>query len=299
MSSRGGAWALLLPFSCVLIQGVHTVVSKMSAGVISPETISFYRWVVAIAVLAPFLTGGFRQEWPVVRRHLGRIFILAVLGMVSYQALVYVAAKTTTATNIAIIGALIPMVSVILSALLLRYRPTLLVIIGCVISLAGALVLVQKGNPASVFDHAPEIADIYLLIGVLLYALYGVLLRRWNLPISVPALLFAQALMALVITAPGPVIGTATPLDAYNGTLVLLAGILGSAVAPFLWMKSVQTVGPVASGIFVNFAPLVTAGIAVTFLGETVEPYHWAGGALIVGGVLLAQIQNFRADAKS
>jgi len=291
---RSARWALLLPLACVVMQGAHTVVSKMSAGVISPEAISFYRWAVAMLVLTPMLAGGFVREWPQIRAHFWRIAVLAFLGMVAYQALVYVAAKSATATNMAIIGALVPLVSVGWSALLLAYRPGAIVLVGCALSLFGVIVLVQKGDPVAVFSHAPDPSDIYVLIGVACYSLYGVLLRLWKLPISVRPLFFAQALLALLITAPGPLIGTATPLDWANGPLVLFAGLIGSAAIPFLWMKSVQTVGPVTSGIFTNLTPLVTAGIAVALIGETVETYHAAGAALIIGGVVLAQLETFR-----
>lgn len=296
MSRRSPGWALLLPLTFVIIQGGNIVVSKLAATVISPETISFYRWLVAAVVIAPFLTGGFIEEWPVVRKQLWKIFTLSMLGMVVCQALVYVAAHGTTATQLAIVNALIPMISVIFSAMLLRYRPGWLVLLGCAISLVGAVELVQKGNPAAVFSHVPDTADLYLLIAVSMYALYGVLLRRWNIPLSTPTLFFAQVLVAVISTAPAPMIGTWTPLTPYNAGLVAIAGVLGSAVAPFLWMKSMQTVGPVASAIFINFVPLIGTTIAVTFLGERVETYHLLGGGLIIGGVVLAQVEGIRAS---
>ena len=291
---RDMRWALLLPLTCVVLQGGHTIISKMSASVISPEAISFYRWVVALVVLTPLLVGGFVQEWPLVMKQLGRLAVLSFLGMVAYQALVYVAAQTTTSTNIAIIGALAPLVSVGWTALLLRYRPGPLVLIGCALSLVGVLVLVHQGDPLALFSRHPHLSDIYVLVGVALYALYGVLLRRWKLPISARPLFFAQALLALLITAPGPLVGTATPITWANGPIVLMAGLLGSVTIPFLWMKSVQTVGPVTSGLFTNLTPLITAAIAVSFLGETIETYHAVGGVLIIGGVLLAQIETLR-----
>jgi len=295
----GGRWTLLIPLACVMLQGAHTVVSKMSASVISPEAIASYRWVVAVLVLTPMLAGGFVREWPQIHARLGRIAVLAVLGMVVYQGLVYVAAKSTTATNMAIIGALVPLVSIGWAALLLGYRPGAIVLLGCALSLFGVIVLVQKGDPVAVFSRAPDCSDIYVLIGVVSYSLYGVLLRLWKLPIAARPLFFAQALLALLITAPGPMIGTATALDWVNGPLVLFAGLVGSAAIPFLWMKSVQVVGPVTSGIFTNLSPPVTAALAVALIGETVEPYHAAGGALIIGGVVMAQLESFRESAAS
>jgi drug/metabolite transporter (DMT)-like permease len=288
---------LLLPLATVVIQGLHTIVSKMSAGVVAPEAISFYRWVVAIVILTPLLLKGFLREWPVLRPHFGRLVVLSFLGMVSYQGLVYVAAKTTTATNISIIGSTVPLLSVGWAALLLRFRPGPLVLTGCVLSLVGVLTLIERGHPLAVLSQRVEIGDICVLVGGLLYALYGVLLRLWQLPVSARSLFYAQALLAVIITAPGPLIGTASPITWANGPIILVAGIAGSVMAPFLWMLSVQRVGPVASAIFLNFTPVVTALVAVAFLGETFETYDGLGAALIIGGVFLAQWEALRKAA--
>lgn len=292
-------WALLLPLICVILQGGHTVVSKMSASVISPEAISHYRWVVAVVVIAPFLTRSLIHEWPSIRRYFWHIALLSLLGMVAYQGLVYLAAKTTSATNIAIIGALAPLVSVGWAIILLGYRPGRLVLLGCALSLVGVVELVQKGHPMEVFSHTPDVSDLYVLAGVALYSLYGVLIRKWKLPIPPNPFFFAHALFALAITAPGPLIGTATPLNATNGMLVLIAGLIGSATIPFLWMKSVQSVGPVASSVFTNLTPLITAAIAVTLIGEQLALYHAVGAALIIGGVALAQAETLRESVSN
>lgn len=45
----------LAPLLTVLIWSGNTVVTKASAGVISPGSISFYRWLLAFIVLLPFV----------------------------------------------------------------------------------------------------------------------------------------------------------------------------------------------------------------------------------------------------
>ena len=68
----------------------------------------------------------------------------------------------------------------------------------------------------------------------------------------------------------------------------------GSAAAPFLGMKAMQTVGPLTSGLFTNLSPLITAAIAVAYLGESLERFHVIGAALIIGSVMLAQTEMLR-----
>lgn len=48
----------LFPLGAVLIWAVNSIVSKLSVGVITPEAISFYRWMLALLVLTPFVLPG-------------------------------------------------------------------------------------------------------------------------------------------------------------------------------------------------------------------------------------------------
>jgi drug/metabolite transporter (DMT)-like permease len=35
--------------------------------------------------------------------------------------------------------------------------------------------------------------------------------------------------------------------------------------------------------------PVFAAGLAIAFLGERLEPYHWLGAGLVLAGILLAR----------
>ena len=52
-----------------------------------------------------------------IRPWLGKLLVLAALGMVLYQCLAYYAAHTTSATNMGVIGSLIPLLTLLQSAL--------------------------------------------------------------------------------------------------------------------------------------------------------------------------------------
>lgn len=48
--------------------------------------------------------------------------------------------------------------------------------------------------------------------------------------------------------------------------------------------------GASTASIFMNLAPIFTAIIAVIFLHETLHSYHFIGGGVTLGGVILAKI---------
>jgi drug/metabolite transporter (DMT)-like permease len=66
--------------------------------------------------------------------------------------------------------------------------------------------------------------------------------------------------------------------------VVLVPGVL----ATLWWNRGVHEIGASRATIFTYLVPLFAAGLAMGFLGERLEPYHFAGGVLIVLGLILA-----------
>ncbi|MCG2922002.1 DMT family transporter, partial [Escherichia coli] len=74
-----------------------------------------------------------------VRRHLGQLAVLSAFGMVLYQGLSYTAAHYTTATNMGIVNAFIPVFTIFVSMLILKDIPNRFAIVGSIISFLGLL----------------------------------------------------------------------------------------------------------------------------------------------------------------
>jgi drug/metabolite transporter (DMT)-like permease len=60
-------------------------------------------------------------------------------------------------------------------------------------------------------------------------------------------------------------------------------------LAPLLWMKAISILGPSRTTLFFNLVPILTALVAALALGEQLASYHFIGGALTLGGVILAE----------
>ncbi|MBP7663587.1 MAG: EamA family transporter, partial [Shewanella sp.] len=105
----------LFPLLAVLIWAGNSIVNKLSFGIIDPEAIAFYRWFFAMLLLTPFVASRVWQKRQVILPLLPKFATLALLGMVLNQSLAYFAAATTTATNMALITSLVPMISLFLA----------------------------------------------------------------------------------------------------------------------------------------------------------------------------------------
>lgn len=257
-----------------------------------------YRWALAGLLLTPFaLPAAWRQRralWP----YLPKFAVLGGLGMALYQGLAYVAASSTTATNMGIITAMIPLLTIAVGAVVLRERPSLMALLGGLLSLAGLALLIGEGDPARLLSVGANHGDVLMGVAALAYALYGVLLRRWGLPAGPWVSLYVQVAFGVLFQLPTFLMAPASPLNAENLPLVLYAGLFPSLFAPFLWMQGVRHLGPARASVFLNLMPVATVAIAALFLDEKPHLFHIVGGAMALAGVMLAQMRAPFAGAR-
>ncbi|WP_421210087.1 DMT family transporter [Aeromonas enteropelogenes] len=280
---------ILFPLLAILIWAANTVVSKAAAGVVDPAAISFYRWVIAALALSPFCLPALWRRRSEIRPWFGKLLVLSLLGMVLYQCLAYYAAHSTSATNMGVIGSLLPLLTLLQGALFFGQRPGKQALLGMSLSLFGVLWLLGQGEPQTLLHTGINPGDGMMLLGAASYALYGLLIRRWQLPFGPWLNLYLQILLAVLLLIPVALSAESLAVPREGWGMVLFAGIASSLFAAYCWMRGLATLGPERTSVFMNLMPLCTALIAVITLGEPIHGYHLLGGSLILGGVMLAQ----------
>jgi len=277
------------PLLAILIWAGNTVINKMAVGAIFPAEIGFYRWLLAGLLFTPFLLPKVWANRAAIRPHLGKVFVLGLLGMAVYQSLAYFAAALTSATNMGIILSLMPLMSLAMAIVALGQRLTAGALFGAVLSLGGVLVVVSAGQLGSLLAHGLNRGDAMMLLATLAYAVYSTLLKKWQLRLPALQLLYLQVLVAIIVLLPLFVLSPKVGLGLGNIGLVLYACLLASMVAPLAWMQAVSRLGPSRTTLFFNLLPLITALIAAAVLHEQLALYHLVGGLLTLGGVIMAE----------
>ncbi|MCA1770268.1 MAG: DMT family transporter [Halomonas sp.] len=279
----------LPPLGAVLIWSGNMTINQLTVGAIAPSSIAFLRWLLALVVLTPFLAPAAWKHRATIRREWPKLAVLGLLGMGLWQGLAYVAAETTSATNMGILAAMVPLLTVLLSALILREPPSLGGLAGGLLALVGVAILLGRGNPLSLLELTVAKGDALMLVAATCYALYGVMLKRW--PIGLPpwVLLYAQVIFAVLFLLPPYLMGPMTPVNESNIGLILYAGIPASIITTFFWMMAIRQIGASQASIFINLMPLFSALIAMVALSERIALFHLLGGVLILSGVIMAQ----------
>lgn len=288
---RNPTWAFALPVLAVMIWSLNIVVTRYAADLISPASISFYRWLIAFLILTPFMLSKVWQQRQLVRQHWLQLAVLSAFGMVLYQGLAYTAAHYTTATNMGLINAFIPIFTILVSFFILKDIPNYFAIIGGILSFCGLMYVMAQGDLTALWQNGAHWGDLLMVIAVFFYAFYGVFLKKWQLQIPLLISLYIQIGFALIYHLPFIAWLGLDSLNTANLSSVLYAGIFPSLIAPLVWMLAVQQIGPNRTSIFMNLMPVFTAIIASIWLAESWTIYHSMGGAIILLGILLAQYQ--------
>ena len=282
------------PLLAVLIWTGNTLVTKAAAGVIAPSAITFYRWLLAGLVLTPFVLPSLIRQRAAVLTQLPRLALLGCLGMGLYQGLAYQAAQTTSAINMGVIVATMPLMSALLSSRFAGESLSVERLCGAGLSLAGLVILSTRGQPLGLLQGAVHAGDGLMLVAVGSNALYGVLIKRWAMPLSTWLQLYVQIACGLLLILPFWWLAPPSPVTAASMPLILYAGTLASIGAPFCWMSGIKHLGPARASLFMNLLPVFVALAAAVLLHERLHGYHALGGLLALSGVWLGMANRWR-----
>lgn len=292
-------WALSLPVIAVLIWSLNIAITRYVAEYISPVSISFYRWIIAFLILTPFILPKVIKQRTLVRQNIVKLAVLSAFGMVLYQGLAYTAAHYTTATNMGIINAFIPIFTIFVSLMILKEFPTRFAVVGSILSFIGLIYVIGQGRLDTLMHLGGHWGDMIMIVAVFFYAFYGVFLKKWQLELPLMISLYIQIGFAVLYHLPFVAVLGLDAIDLDNGLSVLYAGMFPSIIAPLVWMLAVQHLGPNRTSIFMNLMPIFTAIIAYVWLKEAWTIYHSLGGIVILIGIALAQKKTSFIKAKS
>ena len=275
-----------------LLWSSNFIIGRAIRDDVSPSSLNFLRWAMALVILVPFTLRDLRTHRAALVRNWKLIALLGVSGIAAFQTLTYFALTLTTALNTILLLSLAPLVIVVLSWIALGERVTRTQAVGLVASLAGAVILILHGDVATLADLRFNAGDLWMLLAVLIWAVYSVLLRRR--PADVPPLALHTTSVAAGTLAMLPSFGwqamhgSGFPLTLKAWLGIAFVAVFSSALAHGLWVRGVATIGANRASVFIHLMPLFGGALAIAFLGEQLAAYHAVGAAIVLGGVVLA-----------
>ncbi len=288
MSSK----AYLVLVIATLCWGGNAVAGKMAVGHVSPMVLTFLRWTLAVAAITAISVPQLLRDWPLVRNRLPYFFALGAVGYTCFNAALYTALKYTSAINVAVIQAGIPMVIFAFNFILFRTRILAGQIVGFLLTMAGVGLLASHGDLLSLLKLEMNVGDAIMLLAVLSYAIYTVMLR-WKPPINWRSLMAIPAMAAMLSSVPlmwwEVAQETAVWPDLKGWVIAAYTALFASLIAQIFFILGVERIGPNRAGLFINLIPVFGTFLSVLILGETLHPYQIIALLLTLGGIAVAE----------
>ncbi|TKT75347.1 DMT family transporter [Aquamicrobium sp. LC103] len=284
------AYVLLL--LTMLFWGGNAIAGKLAVGHISPMMLTTVRWAMAALIMIAIGTAQLRRDWPVVRHRLVFLFVLGAAGFTLFNAALYSALNYTTAINVSIEQAAMPMLIFLANFVLFRMGITWAQIVGFVLSLAGIAIVASHGELSRLAELDVNFGDALMMIAIVLYGGYTVALRykpaiHWKslmLVMSIAAFLSSLPFLAWEVSA-----GSAILPDTRGWAIAAFTAIFPSVVSQVFYIRGVELIGANRAGLFINLVPIFGTMLSILILGEDFHLYHAIAIVLVLGGIWLAE----------
>lgn len=270
-------------------------VGRAISGEVPPLGLSFWRWVMAFAILLPFAYRPMKQQWSAMRQNLGLIVLLSALGVAIFNSFVYLGLQTTTATNGVLMQSISPILIILLSTLFFGDKATGQQWTGVLVSLLGAAVILVRGDVSVLLTLDFNVGDLWILGALISWSIYTVLLRKLPQPLKGLAFLGYSMMFGVLLILPFYLLetfrGQPMPLSATAVFGVSYVSVFASLLAFLFWNNATGRLGANRTGQFIHLIPAFGLTIATLVLGEQLQGYHFLGILLVAVGLLLANLK--------
>jgi drug/metabolite transporter (DMT)-like permease len=288
-------WAFVLLLVTPAFWSANYLVARLAPGEIAPHMLALCRWALAASVLGIFAFPELKAKRHLILRNAWHYLVLGGLGMWVCGAWVYIGARSTSATNIALIYSLSPAFIVLCASIWLHEKLRGIQWLGIALAMTGLVHVVIKGQWGNLLAVRFVAGDLWILACAFAWAGYALLMKKWPTDFSPLARLVLTALGGCIVLLPFTIIEAAsgmpltqTQWNWKSFALIALAGLVPGAFAYWAYSTAQKSLGAARTAMALYMGPLYGALLGWAVLGESVYGYHAVGAALILPGLYLA-----------
>lgn len=271
------------------IVGSLVVVAKVLVDVFPVFLVSGLRFAVAAAITVPAVlrTGGFSS---LTARDWGILSVQSFVGVFLFSVFMLYGLRFTTAAESGIVTSTIPAVTVLVSYLLLREKPTRFTAAGIALAVLGvAAINLVEISPAAGRGPNPMLGNLLIfgsVVGEAVFVVVGKILSERIGPLMISAVMslfgFLLFLPLALYEANGFEFHRVT---AVQWALVLYYGTVATVGSFLLWYKGISRVPASTAGVFPGVIPVSALLLSYLVLREPFLWSHLFGGASVMAGI--------------
>ena len=282
--------------TAALMWAGNAIVGKILVQSSSPVLLNTIRWGVTALILLPFAWRVFGSTSPLWQSS-KRFALLSLLGVGSYNVLLYLALKSSTPINVTLIGASMPIWAIVIGAMFYKEQPNIKQIIGAVISLIGVTVVIVRGELERLIEIEFVAGDLLMVLATILWGAYSWMLshpkesteRTWPWSYFLLAQVGFGFCWSLGFAVTEWQLEYSYFTWSWSTVFMIIYVIIGpSLIAYRCWGLGVSGAGATVATFFTNLIPLFTAILSTLLLQKPPELFQGVAFALILAGIYLS-----------
>lgn len=267
------------------------IAAKLGIYALSPAILTFLRMGIAAVLLLVFLRIRQPVAWRLARSEIRAVLGTAIVGMIGYHMFFFTAMAYTTASKASMINGINPLLTALLAAAFAGEVLTPKKMAMLLLALAGVVYIVAEGDPAALLTLSFNAGDLLMLCGAILWSVYSLLVKK-AIPSMGPLKLTAWTCAAAALLMTPWALRDFAVTDALHAGSGPYLAVLYMAVFPTvlgytIQQMSIGRIGPSRTALFINLVPVISTILAVLFLKESLQAYHFIGAAMILTAVFV------------
>ena len=270
-------WGFNVPFVKIIVEHVP------------PVTATAFR--ILIAAVTVFLILGITRRVRLPRKsEWGYMIAGSLTSIVSHHFFLSVGLTQTSAMNAGLILGMGPLLTVLLSMLFFKKRPTLITALGFILGSTGVSLTVLFGSGKL---QGINLGDFEIFLSIFIQSFGFIIINKASktmdsVLLTAYMLLIASIFLFVVSLRMEPT-GLTTFFDGFSDIWVVffLSAVLSTGLGQMIYNYAIGQVGAATASIFLNLNTLFSVIGAALFLQETIKLAHFIGFILIVTGVIM------------
>ena len=281
-----------------LFWAFNTIFGQLAVGEISPLQIVPLRWIFVSSVMWFLFGNNVKNNWKIIKPEINKIIFMALMGFTGFNVLFYTASHYTTAINLGIIQAAVP-VYVLLGAYFIYKTPiNALQGAGVLMSIIGVIVITTKGDIELLLSLQLNKGDLIMLLACLMYSYYTLALKS-RLQISGIEFFTLMSVIANLLALPlfiADYFINSINYPSFHGWIItILVAIFPSSLAQIFYLRAVDVAGPGKAGIYTNIVPIFSSILAVILLNQSFHIFHGISLVLVLTGIWIAEKNSIKS----
>ena len=278
-------YALLL--FVVLLWGINVVMIKYLTKFFPPLALAPIRLVLASCLLLPVVL--YKQGYAKPPRStMWSIIGVATFSIFLHQITLSWGIALTSSNHASLILALNPMLTTLLSSVLMKEPFTLSKVLGILLGFGGVALVVSGASQGA----ATLLGDALMFVATLTFVIGSLFVKKSTAvlsPLVVTAYSHVLASVGLLLTGLffNPVWSYPGAFEPFPLLVLLFSSLVSTALGALWWNIGIQRVGAATASLFLNGQPVVGIFAAAVFLGENLFWVHYVALGFVILGVSL------------